>query len=50
METVDLMRQAVNQGMLANIIINNEDRGNALMLAQLSTGKFLQRGGPASKH
>ena len=42
LETVDLMEQAVNQGVLVNVIINNRAGGNAPLLAQLIAGKFLQ--------
>jgi uncharacterized protein YecE (DUF72 family) len=47
LETADLMGQAVNQGMVANVIINNRAGGNAPLLARLIAGKFLQRGAPA---
>ena len=43
LETVDLMMQAVNQGVLVNVIINNRAGGNAPLLAQMIAGKFLQR-------
>ena len=49
LETVDLMSQAVNQGVLANVIINNRAGGNAPLLAQLIAGKFLQKVAPAAK-
>lgn len=49
LETVDLMWQAVNQGVLVNVIINNRAGGNAPLLAQLIAGKFLQRVAPATK-
>jgi uncharacterized protein YecE (DUF72 family) len=49
LETVDLMEQAVNQGVLANVIINNRAGGNAPLLAQLIAAKFLQKVAPAAK-
>jgi hypothetical protein len=49
LETVDMMSQAVNQGVLVNVIINNRAGGNAPLLAQLIAGKFLQRITPASR-
>ena len=47
LETVDLMMQAVNQGVMVNVIINNRAGGNAPLLAQLIAGKFLQKIAPA---
>ena len=49
LETVDLMVQAVNQGVLVNVIINNRAGGNAPLLAQMIARKFLQRVAPAPK-
>ena len=49
LETVDLMMQAVNQGVVVNVIINNRAGGNAPLLAQMIAGKFLQRVAPAPK-
>ena len=49
LETADLLWQAVNQGVMVNVIINNRAGGNAPMLAQLIAKKFLHRGGQASK-
>jgi uncharacterized protein YecE (DUF72 family) len=49
LETVDLMWQAVNQGLLVNIIINNRAGGNAPLIAQLIAEKFLQKLAPAPK-
>jgi hypothetical protein len=49
LETVDLMWQAVNQGVLVNVIINNRAGGSAPLLAQLIAGRFLQRVAPAAK-
>jgi uncharacterized protein YecE (DUF72 family) len=46
LETVDLMWQAVNQGVSVHVIINNRAGGNAPLLAQLIAGKFLQRLAP----
>jgi uncharacterized protein YecE (DUF72 family) len=49
LETVDMIWQAVSQGVLVNVIINNRAGGNAPLLAQLIAGKFLQRVAPAPK-
>jgi Protein of unknown function DUF72 len=49
LETVDLMEQAVNHGVLINVIINNRAGGNAPLLAQLIAGKFHQKVSPAPK-
>ena len=49
LETVDLMMQAVNQGVLVNVIINNRAGGNAPLLAQMIVGKFLKRVAPEVK-
>jgi uncharacterized protein YecE (DUF72 family) len=49
LETVDLMWQAVNQGVLVNVIINNRAGGNSPLLAQLIARKFLERMAPAPK-
>jgi hypothetical protein len=49
LETVDNMWQAVNQGVLVNVIINNRAGGNAPILAQLIAGKFMKRSAPATK-
>jgi uncharacterized protein YecE (DUF72 family) len=49
LETEDLMWQAVNQGELVNVMINNRAGGNAPLLAQLIAGKFLKRSAPATK-
>jgi hypothetical protein len=49
LETADLMGQAVKQGVLVNVIINNRAGGNAPLLAQMIAEKFLQRGAQAPK-
>jgi uncharacterized protein YecE (DUF72 family) len=49
LETVDIMREAVNQGIAVNVIINNRAGGNAPRLAQLIAGKFLKKIAPATK-
>ena len=49
LETVDLMMQAVNRGVMVNVIIDNRVGGNAPMPAQLIAGKFLQRITPDAK-
>ncbi|MEJ2091606.1 MAG: DUF72 domain-containing protein [Syntrophobacterales bacterium] len=48
-ETVDLMSQAINQGVQANVIINNRAGGNAPLIAQRIARKFLERVAPAPK-
>ena len=49
LETVDIMWQAVNQGMVVNVIINNRAGGNAPLLAQMIAEKFLKKIAPAPK-
>ena len=49
LETVDIMWQAVNQGVMINVIINNRAGGNAPLLAQLIAEKFLKKVEPAPK-
>lgn len=49
LETVDLMMQAVNQGVVMNVIINNRAGGNAPLLAQMVARKFLRKIAPAPK-
>ncbi len=49
LETVDLIWQALNQGVLVNVIINNRAGGNAPLLAQMIAGKFHQKVTPAAK-
>jgi len=43
LETVDLMWQAVNQGVLLNVIINNRAGGNAPLIAEMVAKKFRER-------
>ena len=43
LETVDLMWQAVNQGVLVNLIINNRAGGNAPLMAEMVAKKFSER-------
>lgn len=47
--TVDIMWQAVNQGVLVIIFINNWVGGNAPLIAQMIAWKFLERMAPAPK-
>jgi uncharacterized protein YecE (DUF72 family) len=49
LETVDIMGQGVNQGVVVNVIINNRAGGNAPLLAQLIARKFLQQVAPIPK-
>jgi hypothetical protein len=49
LDTVDLMEQAVSQGVLVNVIIDNRAGGNAPLLAQMIAGKFLQKIAPVAK-
>ena len=49
LETVDLMWQAINQGVLVNVIINNRAGGNAPLIAQMIARKFLERVSPVPK-
>jgi len=48
LETVDLMLQAVNQGVLINVIINNRAGGNAPLLAEMVADKFRERMEPVT--
>jgi uncharacterized protein YecE (DUF72 family) len=49
LETVEIMEQAVNQGVLVNVLINNRAGGNAPLMAQMIAKKFLQKGKPSPK-
>jgi uncharacterized protein YecE (DUF72 family) len=49
LETVDLMWQAIDQGVLINVIINNRAGGNAPMIGQMIARKFLERISPPPK-
>ena len=49
LEAVDIMWQAINQGVLVNVIINNRAGGNAPLLARLVAEKFLKKVEPAPK-
>ena len=42
-ETVEVMLSAINQGVRANVIINNRAGGNAPAIAQKVSAKFLER-------
>jgi uncharacterized protein YecE (DUF72 family) len=43
LETVDIMWQVVNQGVMINVIINNRAGGNAPLVAQMIAKKSLQK-------
>jgi uncharacterized protein YecE (DUF72 family) len=49
LETVEIMRQVVNQAVQVNVIINNRAGGNAPLLAQLIARKFFQQEAPVPK-
>jgi uncharacterized protein YecE (DUF72 family) len=49
LETVDIMTQAIKQGGMVNVIINNRAGGNAPLLAQIIAKKFLQKVKPPPK-
>jgi uncharacterized protein YecE (DUF72 family) len=49
LETVEIMRQGVEQGVLVNVIINNRAGGNAPLLAQMIARKFLRSITPVPK-
>jgi uncharacterized protein YecE (DUF72 family) len=49
LETVDIMSQGLEQGVLINVIINNRAGGNAPLLAQMIAKKFLQKVKPPPK-
>lgn len=46
LETVDIMWQAVNQGVLVNVLINNRAGGNAPVIAQMIAKRFLKKSEP----
>jgi len=48
LDTVDLMWEAVNQGVLVNVIINNRAGGNAPLIAEKIARKFSERVEPAA--
>jgi len=48
LDTVDLMWDAVNQGILVNVIINNRVGGNAPLIAEKIARKFSERVEPAA--
>ena len=41
LETVEIMRTAIERGVLANVLINNRAGGNAPLMAQVIAKKFL---------
>lgn len=43
LDTVDLMRQGVDQGVTVNVIINNRAGGNAPLIAEMVAKKFRGR-------
>lgn len=47
LETVEIMKQAIERGVMLNLIINNRVGGNASLIAQEIALKFL--GNPKSK-
>jgi hypothetical protein len=49
LETVDLMMEAVEQGVVMNVIINNRAGGNAPLIAKMVARKFLQKIAPSPK-
>jgi len=49
LETVDIISQGLEQGVLVNVIINNRAGGNAPLLAQMIAKKFLQKVNPPPK-
>ena len=49
LETVDIMYQAVNQGVMVNVIINNRAGGNAPLLARMIAERFLKNAEPVPK-
>jgi hypothetical protein len=42
-ETVDIMSAAIRKGISVNVIINNRAGGNAPLIAQKVSEKFLER-------
>jgi uncharacterized protein YecE (DUF72 family) len=49
LETVDIMRRAVDQGQLVNVLINNRAGGNAPLIAQMISKKFLREVEPSPR-
>jgi len=43
LETVEIMRQALEKGMMVNVIVNNRAGGNAPLIAQAIAEKFLPK-------
>jgi hypothetical protein len=49
LETVEIVKTAIEQGMLVNLIINNRAGGNAPMIAKKFAEKFIPKPQPKSK-
>jgi len=49
LETVEIMKTAIEKGMVINVIINNRAGGNAPLIAELIAEKFLGKSRPAPK-
>ena len=47
LETVEIIRQAVEKGITVNVIVNNRAGGNAPLIAQAIAEKFLGKSRPA---
>jgi len=50
LETVEIMRQAVEKGITVNVIINKRAGGNAPLIAQEIVRRFLPKPQPLAGH
>jgi len=48
LETVEILKNAIEKGMLVNLIINNRAGGNAPMMAQIIAEKLMPKTPPKS--
>jgi len=49
LETVDIIKGAIEKGMLVNLVINNRGGGNAPMIAQIIAEKLFPKPPPKTK-
>jgi hypothetical protein len=49
LETVDIIKGAIEEGVLVNLIINNRAGGNAPMIAQIIAEKLIPKSPPKTK-
>lgn len=50
LETVEIMRRAIEQGKTVNVLVNNRAGGNAPLIAREISEKFLGRIVPPAPH